>query len=95
MFSRSDLLFLDTVSRQKYRILISNCHDVTISSLLTGHEWIIISDYGADTCRILHRHSRSCPFHTQRGTYRSMGAALRYIEGHDRYFASKNAPSRS
>ena len=91
MFTTSELKSLRSLTDGKYVILVANAHDITISSLLTGHEWIIVSDYGNTTCRILHRHSRICAFHRQRGTYPSMKAALRYIEGHDRFFASKKA----
>ena len=94
MFTTSELKSLRSLTDGKYVILIANAHDITISSLLTGHEWIIVSDYGNTSCSIRHRHSRVCPFHRQRGIYPSMKAALDYIEEHDRFFASKQAGRR-
>lgn len=94
MFTTSELKSLRSLTDGKYVILVANAHDITISSLLTGHEWIIVSDYGSTSCSIRHRHSRMCPFHRQRGIYPSMKAALNYIEEHDRFFASKQAGRR-
>ena len=95
MFPTSDLASFRTIIEQKYLILTSNCHDITIRSVLTGHEWIIISGYGSDTCHILYRHSRTYPFHHQRGTYQSLEEALHYIENHDIYFAIKKQGTMS
>ena len=39
MFPTSDLASFRTIIEQKYLILTSNCHDITIRSVLTGHEW--------------------------------------------------------
>lgn len=89
MFTQSDIMSLGSVSGDKYHILTSNCHDITICSLLTGHEWIIVSDYGARGCYLFHRHSRGQPFHRQRGQYSSLEKAIDYIEGHDMYYAKK------
>lgn len=91
MFTKSDLALLLSITEQKYQILVSNCHDITLSSMLTGHEWIIVSAYGKNSCYILHRHSRIYPFHRQQGRYPSLEAALKYIEGHDLYFSAKKA----
>jgi len=38
MFTQSDIMSLGSVSGDKYHILTSNCHDITICSLLTGHD---------------------------------------------------------
>ena len=91
MFTTSDLEILSELTNQHYRILVANGHDITISSLLTGHEWVIVSDYGCDTCYILHRHSRCYPFHPHHGFYKSMADAFKYIEGHDIRHARKKA----
>ena len=72
-----------------YMILICNAHDIRLRSLLTGHEWIVISPYDGSSCEILHRHSMRDPFHHQRGRYRSLSYALDYIRQHDSWFKSR------
>ena len=67
MFSRSELSSLPSAVKDGYRILTANCHDITLSSLYTGHEWVIVSGYSNASCRILHRHSRNYPLHNQTG----------------------------
>ena len=84
MFSRDELLSLDML-RREYSILISNCHDIRLRSLLTGHEWVIVSPYSGGPCEVLHRHSDRDPFHHQKGRYPSLVAALTYIQGHDEW----------
>ena len=72
----------------EYEVLILNCHDIRIRSLMTGHEWVVISNYGPGSCRILHRHNSRVPFHTQRGRYRDLNGAMAYIEIHDTWYSS-------
>lgn len=76
--------------KDRYRILICNAHDIRLRSLLTGHEWIIISPYDGSICEILHRHSSRYPFHHQRGQYESLSCALDYISKHDVWFNNKH-----
>lgn len=38
MFTTSELKSLRSLTDGKYAILVANAHDITISSLLTGHE---------------------------------------------------------
>lgn len=89
MFTWQELSDLPVRTANKYKIIFANGHDITLKSLLTGHEWIIITNYGNRRCRIRHRHSRAVPFHEQKGQYASMGIALDYIEGHDIWYAAK------
>lgn len=70
----------------KYRILICNAHDIRLQSLLTGHEWIIISPYDKRSCEILHRHAGIDPFHYQ-GKYESIASAIGYIQKHDIWYS--------
>lgn len=76
-----------------YMILICNAHDVRLRSLLTGHEWIIISPYDGSSCEILHRHSGQDPFHHQQGKYDSLLSAIEYIRGHDQWYSKKRTKS--
>ena len=86
---RLDELAIVCALRDSYRILICNAHDVHLQSLLTRHEWIIISPYDGSSCEILHRHSPDGPFHHQRGQYKSLSSALDYIRQHDTWFCEK------
>ena len=88
MFSRDELLSLDML-RQDYSILVSNGHDIRLKSLLTGHEWIIISPYDGDPCEVLHRHSCRDPFHHQKGRYPTLLESLAYIKNHDAWYSQK------
>lgn len=74
---------------KEYEILVCNAHDVRLRSLLTGHEWIIISPYDGSSCEILHRHSDQSPFHHQQGRYGSFSSALDYIKSHDVWYDRK------
>ena len=80
---------LNSINRRKYDVLISNGHDCRMRSRLTGHEWVVISDYNGMSCMILHRNSGRDGFHRQRGTYPSLEAALDYIMRHDAYVHSR------
>ena len=88
MFNQDELCLLSSLE-DEYTILISNGHDVRLRSRLTGHEWIIFSPYGINSCQILHRHSNRTPFHHQRGRYGSLFSALEYIMRHDIWYHEK------
>ena len=83
MFKNTDIAQLRQLP---YSILQINFHDVTLHSERTGHDWIIVSQYGTSECYILHRHSRRYPYHRQKGTYRSLTEALEYISEHENWF---------
>lgn len=83
MFTDSDITHL---SQSYYVIIQVNHHDVTLHSDLTGHDWIIISNYDSQGCYILHRHSRKESFHSQKGNYGSLESALAYIAEHGTWF---------
>ena len=83
---RLDELAMVYALRDDYRTLICNAHDVHLRSMLTGHEWIIISSYDSSSYEILHRHSARDPFHHQQGQYESLSLALDYIRGHDQWY---------
>ena len=83
MFSNTDITHLRQLP---YSILQINHHDVTLHSERTGHDWIIVSQYGTSECYILHRHSRRDSYHRQKGNYRSLNDALDYISGHEEWF---------
>lgn len=87
MFSKTDMDYLrqDVSGFIVYQI---NYHDITIHSVVTGHDWIIISSYENSECTILHRHSRRDAYHRQRGRYGSLKEALEYILRHDGWFSS-------
>ena len=85
MFSKSDLEYLN---QSPYSIVLLNNHDVTIHSTVTGHDWIIVSSYGAESCYILHRHSGRDPYHRQDGNYKSLLDALEYIDHHEEWFVT-------
>lgn len=86
MFRKDELLWLNALG-QEYIIRVSNCHDIHLQSLLTGHEWIIISPYDNSSCQILHRHTNRDPFHHQRGRYDSLLSAIEYIKRHDQWYS--------
>ena len=88
MFSRKDVTSFES-KVSKYIILQMNYHDVTIHSRVTGHDWIIVSNYSGPDCYILHRHSGRYPYHRQRGRFKSLQDALDYIIHHDEWFVSK------
>ena len=83
MFTDSDIVRLRQTS---YSLLQITHHDVTIHSELTGHDWIIISYYDSSDCYILHRHSRRYSYHRQKGNYKSLKDALKYIMEHEKWF---------
>ena len=85
MFSKSDLEYL---KQSPYDIIQLNNHDATIHSSLTGHDWIVVSNYKTQDCYILHRHSGRYPYHRQQGRYKSLKKALDYIKSHDEWFIS-------
>ena len=87
MFDEAEMSLL---RQSSYDILQLNHHDATIHSRVTGHEWIIVSNYQSPDCYILHRHSRKYSFHRQRGQYTSLKDALRYIDSHEKWFISDN-----
>lgn len=89
MFTWQQLTALPKLVEKNYCILNANGHDITLKSQLTGHEWIIITNFSNGRCRVRHRHSCLVPFHEQRGQYDSMEGALAYIEIHDEWFATK------
>ena len=89
MFLRSELDLVCSL-RDEYKILICNAHDIRLLSLLTGHEWIIISPYDGSSCEILHRHTVRDPFHYQR-KYSSLASAIGYIRKHDIWYNGQHA----
>ena len=89
MFSDSDISCL---KRSSYTILQMNHHDVTLHSRRTGHDWIIISRYDSAVCCIRHRHSQRDPYHEQKGLFKSLKAALAYIDRHEAWFAIHKMP---
>ena len=86
MFNNTDIEFLRQLP---YSVLQINHHDVTLHSNRTGHDWIIISYYDSSECYILHRHSRRYPYHRQKGNYRSLAEALKYISEHEEWYIRK------
>ena len=88
MFSKTDLEYLK--QHDDYTITQSNHHDVTIHSLTSGHDWIVVSNYETPDCYILHRHSGRDPYHRQHGQYKSLKEAMAYIKCHDKWFATKH-----
>ena len=86
MFSDCDLEF---VKGSAYEVRQANHHDVTLHSALTGHDWVIVTNYASPDCYLLHRHSAGRPYHRQRGQYGSLIEALRYIDGHEKWAVSK------
>ena len=87
MFSKFDLEYL---KQSPYDIIQLNNHDVTIHSHTTDHEWIVVSNYETPDCYILHRHSRRDYYHRQKGIYKSLKDALKYIAGHEEWFIKEH-----
>ena len=86
---RRDEIDLVHSLKEEYHVIICNAHDIRMRSLLTGHEWIVISPYDGGSCEVLHRHSSDSPFHRQRGRYGSFQLALDYIKKHDAWYNSE------
>ena len=84
MFSDNDL---ELVNSSPYEVRQANHHDVTLHSTVTGHDWVIVTNYATTDCYLLHRHKTGDPYHRQRGQYRSLGEALRYIDAHEAWHA--------
>lgn len=84
MFSKDNLDYLK--QQDGYLVIRANHHDVTIHSLITGHDWIIVSNYETPHCYILHRHSGRYSYHRQRGRYKDLKDALDYIKRHDEWY---------
>ena len=90
MFTTSDLAVLGTDDfKKQYDVRIVNAHDISLHSHISGHDWIIISNYTTGGCIIMHRHSGIDSFHRQHGNYESLNHALAYIHHHDRWFSGK------
>ena len=70
----------------QYIIIQLNSHAATLHSPFTGHDWIIVTNYGGPDCFILHRHSSREPYHRQKGKYKSLKDALQYIDRHEKWF---------
>lgn len=83
-------LDMNLLKQSSYVILQMNYHDITIHSSVTGHDWIIVSNYERPNCYILHRHSRKYPFHRQMGHYKSLKDALNYIDQHEDWFLAQH-----
>ena len=83
-------LDMNLLKQSSYVILQMNYHDTTIHSSVTGHDWIIVSNYERPNCYILHRHSRKYPFHRQKGHYKSLKDALNYIDQHEVWFLAQH-----
>lgn len=88
MFSINDI---DLLRQSPYEVVRFNSHDVTLHSERTGHDWIIVSDYGRKDCYILHRHSPRDPYHQQRGRHNSLEAAMNYVKRHEKWVMRKRA----
>ena len=74
MFSKNDISYLQQSVASDFVIYQLNGHDVSLHSIVTGHDWIIISCYDNERCFILHRHNPRCPYHRQQGGYSSLAA---------------------
>ena len=81
---------MSLLRQSSYDILQLNHHDATIHSCVTGHDWIIVSNYRSPDCYILHRHSRKDPFHRQHGNYKSLEEAIHYINHHEKWVEAKH-----
>jgi len=55
MFSDCDLEF---VKESAYEVRQANHHDVTLHSGLTGHDWVIVTNYASPDCYLLHKAQR-------------------------------------
>ena len=75
MFSKEDLAELIPRVGGEYNVIRSNGHDIYLHSLLTGHDWIVMSNYADMQCIIMHR-----------GHYASIWSALEYINQHDKSY---------
>lgn len=95
MFSKKDLAELIPRVGKEYNVIRSNGHDVHFHSLLTGHDWIIMSNYADEQCIIMHRHSDRYPYHRQRGHYASIWDALEYIRKHDDNYKKHHKPVKN
>ena len=90
MFSTSDFAVFDTASfKNHYEVRTVNAHDINLHSHISGHDWMIISNYTTGGCIIMHRHSNKDLFHRQYGNYESLHDALAYINHHDSWFSGK------
>ncbi len=95
MFTDSDLAILKTPDvTDQFAVLIANAHDVTLHSKVTGHDWLIVSNYSDPSCRIRHRHSSKDPFHEQYGSCETLGEALESIRSHDSWFIGRKKRSQ-
>ena len=92
MFSKKDLAEIILRTGKEYNVIRSYWHDVHLHSLLTGHDWIIMSNYADEQCIIMHRHSDRYPYHRQRGHYASIWDALDYIRMHDANYRENHKP---
>lgn len=88
MFNKADVNYLKQLEAQ-FVIYQINFHDATIHSNMTGHDWVIVSNYSDQKCYILHRHNERDPYHRQKGTYESMRDALNHIAAHDMWLQHK------
>ena len=86
MFSKEDLAELIPRVGGEYNVIRSNGHDIYLHSLLTGHDWIVMSNYADMQCIIMHRHSDRYPYHRQHGHYASIWSALEYINQLDKSY---------
>ena len=93
MFSKNDMDYLRHYASQ-FIVYQMNFHDITIHSVATGHDWIIISSYESSECIILHRHSQRDVYHRQKGHYHSLKAALDYMTDHDEWFCTNKMKKR-
>ena len=85
MFNNTDI---EVLRQSSYSVIQTNHHDVTLHSNRTGHDWVIVSQYGTSGCYILHRHSRRSPYHRQKGNYKSLPEALEYITEHEEWYST-------
>lgn len=94
MFSKENLAELIPRVGGEYNVIRANGHDIYLHSLLTGHDWIIISHYADRRCIIMHRHSDREPFHRQHGHYASIWDAIGYISQHDESYYKHHMKSK-
>ena len=92
MFSINDI---EQLRQSPYKVVRCNFHDITLHSVSTGHDWIIVSDYGRKDCYILHRHSQRDSYHQQRGRHKSLKAAILYVERHEKWVMRKRIRNRT
>lgn len=89
MFSRDDFDYINNISKSHFAIKQFNGHDISLHSLMTGHDWIIVTFYDRPNCILFHRHSSKHPYHRQHGNYHSLHHSIDYILSHEEWTLQK------